>query len=185
MQLINCSDKPMDVSISGRPPLAIQNTETVFPARTFRLEPKVLTTLTGPTAERDRDIILEQRGPQGIVEPRPGEALEATIRRGRDIRCRFLTKQIIDYRRVQALKQASGAVVDLPPDWLRDMFVEVTALRAELMANDPVLHATLPDPSPKPLPDGVEEQMRAMGFGGTSPAAPGVPDALSGVTGGL
>lgn len=184
MLVLNCSDKPIVLMLPSRAPIVFGAHETVFAPRTITLPPKEPVQLS----DTDAAVALAMRGPQGVVTPLKAdgaevvqdETVEMAYRRGREQRLRFLMKQVIDYRRLQAQKAAAGIAIDLPPESLRAMMPEITKLREELVKLDPVMTEVLPDLAAKPVPDPLKEDMAAMGFpASAAPMVPRVPDLLS------
>jgi hypothetical protein len=119
--------------------------------------------------ERDAAAILERYGRSGVVEVIDG--LEEAQRRAKRIRYDFVVLQISEYRNWVGQQQASGGAFRMPRAELYEMVTEMEALKADVLANDPVLAAVLPSVPPKSMPDLLGEELAKLGVQPV-PAAP-------------
>lgn len=138
-------------------PLQFGAEEWVLPHRTVTLKSRAITEV----GDRDVPGILERYGRSGVVEVNQG--LEEAERRAKRLRYDFLVFQITEYRNFVGAQQAAGAAFRMPRAELYLMLEEMNALKAEVLANDPVLAAVLPTIDPKPLPDLLGEELAKMG----------------------
>jgi len=139
------------------PPMQFGAEEWVLPPRTIELKPRDVTEVS----DRDGAPILERFGRSGVVEVK-GD-LEDAKRRAKRLRYDFLVRQITEYRNFVGQQQASGAAFVMPRAELYEMLTEMEALKADVLANDPVLSAVLPTIDPKPMPDLLGEELAKMG----------------------
>jgi hypothetical protein len=147
------------------PPLQFGAEEWVLPHRTVVVPSRA----TVDVSDRDAATILERFGRSGVVEVKGDR--EDAVRRAKRIRYDFLVQQITDYRNFVGAQQSVGAAFRMPRPELYEMVVEMEGLKADLVANDPVLSAVLPTVDAKPLPDLLGEELAKMGVHSV-PAAP-------------
>jgi hypothetical protein len=146
-------------------PLQLGGEEWVLPHRTVEVQPRTVTEI----GERDAETILERYGRSGVVAVK--DSLEDAIRRAKRLRYDFLVLQITEYRNFVGQQQASGAAFRMPRPELYEMVAELEALKADVLANDPVLAAVLPTVTPKTMPDLLGEELAKLGVQPV-PAAP-------------
>ena len=139
------------------PPLQFGAEEWVLPSRTVDVKGRDVTAV----GDRDAATILERFGRSGVVEVK--DSLADAQRRAKRLRYDFLVQQITDYRNFVGQQQASGAAFVMPRAQLYEYVTEMEALKADVLANDPVLSAVLPTINPKPLPDLLGEELAKMG----------------------
>jgi hypothetical protein len=163
------SQRPDTISapVFRGPPLQFGAEEWVLPPRMVAVASRAVTEV----GDRDAAPILERYGRSGVVEVKAG--LEDAQRRAKRLRYDFLVYQITEYRNFVGQQQASGGAFRMPRAELYEMLAEMEALKAEVLANDPVLAAVLPTINPKPLPDLLGEELAKMGVQvAPVPAAP-------------
>lgn len=153
------SQRPDDVAAPcfRGAPLQFGAEEWVLPHRTVVVKSRAVTEV----GDRDAPGILERFGRSGVVEVNHG--LEEAQRRAKRMRYDFLVYQITEYRNFVGQQQVSGGAFRMPRAELYEMVTEMEALKAEVLANDPVLAAVLPTINPKPMPDLLGEELAKMG----------------------
>ena len=157
IQLYSQRPDPLACPVFRGPPLQFGAEEWVLPPRTIELKPRDVTEVS----DRDAAPILERFGRSGVVEVHGN--LEEATRRAKRLRYDFLVRQITEYRNHVGAQQAAGAAFVMPRAELYEMVAEMEALKADVLANDPVLSAVLPTIDPKPLPDLLGEELAKMG----------------------
>lgn len=146
------------------PPLQFGAEEWVLPPRSVVIASRGVTDVS----DRDADAICERYGRSGVVRVTE-KGLEEAQQRAKRMRYDFLVLQITEYRNFVGQQQASGAAFRMPRAELYEMLAEMEALKAEVLANDPVLAAVLPTINPKPMPDLLAEELGKLGVHPVSP----------------
>jgi hypothetical protein len=168
IQLYSQRPDALDCPVFRGSPLQFGAEEWVLPPRNVTLKARDVTDV----ADHDAPAILERFGRSGVVQVQSD--LEDAKRRAKRLRYDFLVKQITDYRNFVGQQQAAGAAFVMPRSQLYEFVTEMEALKADVLANDPVLSAVLPTIDPKPLPDLLGEELAKMGVQ-VKPPVPAAP----------
>jgi len=178
MRIISAIPGILRSRVPGADPWLNGPQEVRFPARGVEVP------YGQPLRLKDADavVVLKRYGPAGIEEipeeARDGEIADYLVRAKRR-RYAHLSRVINQYRMEQATRQAAGVGVAMPTEHHRKILAELRGLKAEILADDPVLQEELLVLKDQIVPDDpLAEELEQFGI--PKEAAPLVPGVKAG-----
>jgi hypothetical protein len=171
MRLYSARPDTPTVSLFRSRPLQMGTEEYIYPARYSQVPPG-----WSEWIDAEGKSVLEMHGISGVVEQRADDADDAVIFKAKQLRHKFLNRQLMNFRLAVDQRIKAGSPAPIPDPSMYDLATEFRALDKWVKEHDPVyaLIGTLPTETPSQTVDKViEEQLH--GFGVSVPPTPTNP----------